>query len=372
MRAMIKRMRRKVGWGLAAGFMLVGIVWLALPRDTTLVGRATLVKGWPERGREYDWETDHSVILYVPALARHSALRLDTTIEQCVPLSTVTLQLEKTPYSDRSSPWKLSPNGKRLFHRELMTGNGWEGSVWVTTNLAGGNAETGSGTNLTSDSYFWQGLHDPWFKDSRHWVEMTDGAAIDGASATPSAFDLIIHDAEIPETVRRAPISIPPNKNGVRPYPFTLLGFTPQGRGIVTYWMPGAVVPMDCWEFGIEPNAAPPRPFRIPLPTKGRVDELALSPQADRLVWRLYCERESSVMGLLQKLFPRMELETRRTVEFWVSRLDGREPRCLGTQPAKPDYLPGHNGPGHMRWTPDGKRVSFLYQSRLYTIPAEG
>ncbi len=56
---------------------------------------------------------------------------------------------------------------------------------------------------------------------------------------------------------------------------------------------------------------------------------------------------------------------------IWISSFDGTGMRCLGGLP-NPE-LPGNAFPNWaqaLAWTPDNKRLSFVYKDALWTIPA--
>ncbi len=89
-----------------------------------------------------------------------------------------------------------------------------------------------------------------------------------------------------------------------------------------------------------------------------------LSPQGDRLAWLIV--REYTPPGQRKQ----------RMIGLWVSRLDGSGMQEIGHMDYQPNDF-GHRGyepkkevPQHLRWTPDGKRLSFQYQGALYTVPA--
>jgi hypothetical protein len=90
----------------------------------------------------------------------------------------------------------------------------------------------------------------------------------------------------------------------------------------------------------------------FPLPT-AKEDEVRVpvaSPDGDSLVWLV-------------------EHDGARAFTFYVSRIDGSEPREVARYDALDEATPrllAHN----VRWSPDGRRISFLADGIVYTARA--
>jgi hypothetical protein len=97
----------------------------------------------------------------------------------------------------------------------------------------------------------------------------------------------------------------------------------------------------------------------IRLPRGARADELVLSRQGDRLAWKFYFDRRATTA---------LSARAISTVEIWVSDIDGSGMRCVGAQPVNraTDKIYEWDFPFGLRWTPDGKQLSYLYQDALY------
>ena len=92
----------------------------------------------------------------------------------------------------------------------------------------------------------------------------------------------------------------------------------------------------------------------------GRAYEIAVSPKGDRIAWLL-----------MPNLKGRPRNVQRGAASLWVSQLDGSRMREIGSagtdvrQRSAPSLLM------QLRWLPGGKRLSFLYNGALYTVPTD-
>ena len=75
------------------------------------------------------------------------------------------------------------------------------------------------------------------------------------------------------------------------------------------------------------------------------MEEVSLSPQGDRLIWLLKFSKK----------------ETQE--QIWVSSREGKEMKVVARIPKE--------GIGGLQWNPDGKRVSFEYQEKLWILPVK-
>lgn len=153
-------------------------------------------------------------------------------------------------------------------------------------------------------------------------------------------------------------------------FPSFILGFDPRGRMISTTLRPGQEVAVWFAAFVLQANVKA-QTWCIMPPADSVVEELTLSPQGDRLLWKLRFRRISTYQRLMTRIpgIPRPAPAV--SDELWVSGLDGKDLRPIGAH-ALP---PGHSQPPveevgitHVRWSPSGKRVSFVHQNRLYTL----
>src|SRR5262249_25318985 len=118
----------------------------------------------------------------------------------------------------------------------------------------------------------------------------------------------------------------------------------------------------------VDLTANPPTVKNLPfaVPPNADIEEIALSPQGDRLAWKTntWNDWRSALSA-----FTSGQPQGRNIIyAIWVSRLDGSGMRELGSERLT---TAGGSPIEHLRWLPDGKSVSFVYNNALYTIPAD-
>jgi hypothetical protein len=111
------------------------------------------------------------------------------------------------------------------------------------------------------------------------------------------------------------------------------------------------------------------RTFMLRLPSPKEVYYFALSPQGDRIAWvEEYDLPAPAWRRWLGKWLRRFAASPQRRNVLCVARLDGTGRREIGDtlkQPGRDKFVTG------VQWTPDGRRVSFLCDGALWTVPVE-
>jgi len=125
---------------------------------------------------------------------------------------------------------------------------------------------------------------------------------------------------------------------------------------------------MDVYEtgFGIEPFRE--QKHRIPIPVEAELRECRLSPQGDRVAFLLYVEQQTLLETILRRFLPTFTQPKQQRIELWISGLKG-DAHCLGVMrlPDTPDI----SRPYSMKWLPDGKRISYIYDNAIWIITAD-
>src|SRR5262249_15860372 len=135
------------------------------------------------------------------------------------------------------------------------------------------------------------------------------------------------------------------------------LGLTKGGRIVAPLTRLPATKEVGFFDFSIEMVEATgdAHQWVISLPDGAKANEIALSPRGDLRAWRFSFERSTSSGTKVS------------SEELWVSQLDGTYMRLIGWVEARPPLY--DDLAGSLRWTPDGKNLSFIYQKALYTVP---
>lgn len=315
-----------------------GVFLLSRPPEETLLRRATPIRSL-ERGPNsaYFWLSNDELLLLWPdsggGVVRYHPSR--RALAAADGLGKTLADCDLT--SERARSLQLSPDGKRLL---------WPGTerdrVWFAAEVANGERREWDGSE--SIGYGAQAL---WMPDGRHWAELIDSCNETRlrvhAVGEPGGFEI---------------------RHGFFAGGYRHLGFLDATRaiGIAREVSEGTV---QAVEYEVRPNPPPRRLFSLKVPSDayGAV-EATLSPRGDRLAWRF--EHKPAPFGLrflngatLVHAFPASR------VALWVSRPDGSGMRRIGV------VAPGSDALQALRWTPDGKRVSFLHGNRLWSVPVD-
>ena len=96
------------------------------------------------------------------------------------------------------------------------------------------------------------------------------------------------------------------------------------------------------------------------------VEDVVLNPSGSRLAWRFTAHHTPLLYGALKRLYNVFGVYDNTSVSLWTSKTDGSEMHELGSinlnSPVPQPQL--------LRWTPDGRNLSFKNDEKLYSIPA--
>jgi hypothetical protein len=173
--------------------------------------------------------------------------------------------------------------------------------------------------------------------------------------------ELTIRSMDPPVLGRFFEVSRPPNVSPeASQYPTCLLGFLNRDTALVRGW-DGVIHTPDfpLYEVSVDGRKPIVRSRVVKFPNEEYPDPLQLSPQRDRLAWIVYDGSKESA-------------------ELRISKPDGTEFRSIGaffyprsTGSSAPRVGPPVYLPTEFRWTADGKRISFLFKSILYTVAVQ-
>lgn len=288
-----------------------------------------------------------------------------------VPSGQKQLVLDTTAHDKEAFPALLSavdisPDGQWALLQESKNGTQTWLATWMAVNLK--THRVRAAPVLTGMQTIEWCPRSVWSRDSRHWLLLT------GDSTLP-----VVQVYSLAQPAKPTKLYLQPFPN--REYEF-LVGLTARGTMLAIQW-PLEKPLVHLYEFAIEggvgadqDHKVPIHVTEIPLPPGADRSALygwALSPQGDRLAWMI-------VVKSMDTKLP----DDPGHGELWVSNVDGSTMHllgCLGTDyhrkgvPKELDYGPVAEDdadkalPMQIRWLPDGKQLSFLYEKSLWTIP---
>jgi hypothetical protein len=275
------------------------------------------------------------------------------------------------PAGKNTPAYTVSPDGKSI-GVVAATRDEWPELCFIVDNI--------DGTRIFGNSTY-PFLHPStvsrdgivWLPDSRRWVSLI------GGDNDPAEIQL--HSLDTPEAGGRAIDTLGTPQAGLPPpKPIRmLLGVTADHRLIATDFNPSFIPPataivippattVTIKEIGIYPNPLTAREHTVKSPPGTDVRELALSPKGDRLALIAYSSHVPLITRLLGRILPsvRKNSRPRAGLSVYVGDFDGSHMRELGYQPV--DKL---GSPHDLKWSPDGRSLSFILGDGLYLIPAD-
>ena|SRR5579871_5556216 len=393
----IRKKQRAIGAFLLAG-IAGALVWRFLPREPTLLRQATCVAsdirpfyvGKPPTVAEYDpyfWKSPHEALLFhltmhVPPQCRVELYDTATGAQRLMPAFSRLFQ--QSAVSDmRIVQWfegpghdpgargviggtfrsvcSVSPDGKWMLYYNCVGGANnpfrpmaiaLDGSwriVWP----------------VLPESRYSVALRPFWLPDSRRWAEILYD------NTTRKRLEAVygLNGEHHVQAVAWEKGDAEQETCGVtRSGSVLVRKYTPQSSPI-------RAVTFTAWDLPdilADRANAPTRAHTLTIPMPAHTIDTnglapRLSPQGDRLAWVLILDNAPPEPAWLQRLRSWFGQGKQRTMGLWVSGLDGSAMREIGHIA----YRPGDEVPQDIRWTPDGKRLSFLYKGALYTVPVD-
>ena len=347
----------KIGLAFLTGIVGAALLLTAVTRleQKDLISHATRITttaGWNQTYGGYFWESPQTLfVAYSQGRNGLRTVRRNLTTGTETELTALNSQLNGMRSSLNN--WRLSPNGKWLvFQRTRLIQNGRR-NEWVATTLDGSQQRT----------WAVHGGESPlWYQDSHGWVEVAFDKhskmrvgihVLEGKDPEPVPVQGTISWAMGLNTEGQVVVMTPNPMVNSR---FPLSSSPPAFRQ-------ANLVEFD--RFAL--NNSPSQQTLISLPPDAsRIYEAEFSPKGDYLAYLVRASSLSPIQRFLSRVWPFYRLPNTQTCALWISRTDGKEMHKIGSVEAAPNA-------GQMQsllWTLDSKRLSFLYNNALYTVPA--
>jgi hypothetical protein len=204
-------------------------------------------------------------------------------------------------------------------------------------------------------------LH-PWLADSRHWIleyhPGSSGLVISLASTYTAKQQTVQTDAQIPDADHVFCLGVSHDNH------ILVRGDNPPADSNTT--QPRVAV----YDVGISP-AASAQHTDILLPAGADNVWDVLSSRGDRILWLLDVDPEKAQPSWLRRVRHWLRLSPLTPYSsLWISNRGSTEMHMIGMLSSHPgqDLREILTAP---QWTPDGKRVSFISNDALYTVPAD-
>ena len=297
----------------------------------------TSIKSWcrsdDQQSDSHLWLSDDKILAFrTDSVGRRYAVKVDTATGSEMPLIALNTRLLR--HGHAPSFWELSPDRKWMLWIDHSLPKTWnvaslDGSKFMSYPHPGVNVD-------------WDMTIAHWTCDSRRWGELIGDR-------------LSLYNLKQPKAEKTVFVSEPQNVTII-----FLCGFDVKGEAIAAMDGPGPTF----IKFGTTSRFAPGHQLPI-SPGMHYLDDIELAPQGEKVAWICGARKDTPAMMQWLPRVLRPHLWDRPIEEVWVADLDGTHQHRLG-------YVEGYNGDlKDIRWSPDGKRLSFLHQSALYIVSAQ-
>ena len=371
-----RRNRRAVVGGLLLMSATVALLVASVPQQRHLLARSKRITDAPDqssparfgpsRGAHFVWLSDvEAVGLSFEGYEDHAFL-LNASTGVRTPIEALNDTFKTiTPSGEQH----LSPDGKWLLwtgvrntqhlpaaygKRYVLPAPGrqfYQGFRVVATALDGSrHVERQQGSDLA------------WLPNSQGWVRYLWGQS--GVSIRSSVQGQPLASSE--KTEKTVP-TLPLTQGMVR-----VLGMRPNNHLLVCCMPPPAVrghYAVQLYDIALGSDPPSVNTCTLTLPAAWSAMDLALSPSGDRLAWKTIGNRRPFPDFVL-RLLPFIDPSPRPVIGLWVSRVDGSDLHEIGDEDAP--VIDGWDQHLYdLGWTPNGKRVSFIFHGSLWTAPAD-
>jgi len=218
---------------------------------------------------------------------------------------------------------------------------------WTTAKLDGTGAEFWTFPHNLSDSG-----PPVWERDNRHWLEVYESYVRKVARFSNAT----IYDLSAPAIPREITMDSP--ENGL------VEGVDSDGSVLVVDLdFRHDNIPPKIEQFDLSGASATRKVFAVQPPVGYQSEsDVALSPAGDKLAW------------IFNNKYDIVNADANGTYILCISDTDGSHMQVIGSMQG---YLAPktvnhqlYYWPETLRWTPDGKHISFIFRNALYTVPA--
>jgi hypothetical protein len=341
---------RRWGWGMVVALIgaIVALCVRLWPTERLLLDRATRIASVDEldfRG----WVSDQTTF---STIARDGLVFHDLTTRR-----------------SRHMPVKYWPKGTHT--NTLLSPDG----QWLLSYDSGGGDPTIVGTEVqTGHTFSWPNLGDVyhlqncWLSDSRHWLQY---ATLDDGYFT-------VYSVDQPHMATR--LDFPDWK--LHDWRYTDYCLTSKNYLLLYDNLPGdsevrpSGDPFDgtsitVCEYRLLPSTLLLHTYHVSSPNGQKMQSAVFSPSGDRIA--ILCDDTyvPPLLVWLHKWLPQIPATSQQRLSLWITRSDGSQPQEIGyIAIPKPDPN-GSADIADLEWLPSGKRLSFIYEDSVYTVPTD-
>ncbi len=247
--------------------------------------------------------------------------------------------------------WSISPDRNWLLFQCDFEGNGWSsGSRWAAFSLIHPELPVVA----------------PQPKGSRHsWTERNDAACW-----LPDSERILTSSSESDSTVLLSSVRMPWTQPSHVPFAHTTLYSQICTRDGVLYQL---MAPQNkTTEFveiasqGIYPSRLPRNSWHAKVPASGNLTEVAMSPDATKILWAVSSISHSRMFPILQKLLPKYapHFAPKDVVAVYLTDAHGGNVQWLGSEDTP--VLDKNSRISYLTWLPDSRSFSFSYKQAVY------
>jgi hypothetical protein len=231
----------------------------------------------------------------------------------------------------------LSPDGKWLLWNHVD----FPRSQWVAAAFDGQQQQWAQGSDPASTEAYLPN-HALWMPDSTRWVELVSRLKNDIYSIH------LAHKYAMGGTTPVSTVHISGLQDGlpvgIRQDEVVVMDNSPRRTDA-----PIRQIDLSLVSLGADKVTA--QQLSVPIPVSAAVADVRLSPQGERLAWILEQEHDKT-----------------RLYTLYTADADGAHARPIGSAPGM-QIGKAYSWPRELRWLPDGKQISFVYQNAVYTLP---